>query len=197
MRRCVFALTPLLTAVGNYFIFNEKISKRLWFAIFLGMTGMVWMIKDGLTSGAHDGDVLGFLSTACFAGYILSGKDLRNRIDNLEFTFFAYSLVGLYFGLTIALGPTPFFGYETSSWGALLLLAFGPTLLGHAVFTYCLNFLDVNFMTCATLLEPIFAAGVAAILFNEPVSPATLTAFALISLGVLLVYRPNLKHLMK
>ncbi|MEQ1878507.1 MAG: DMT family transporter [Bdellovibrionia bacterium] len=203
-----FALSPLLTAVGALVFFREPITARLITAIALGLAGLCVMLWGefgtidasalGSVSGrANEGDILGFLSVGCFAGYILVSKSLRTRLPNLVFTFCTYSVVGIGFAGTMIWTATPWANYAPHSWIALVGLTLGPTLLGHAAFTYCLNYLNVNFMTCATLLEPIFAAVTAAWLFGEPIKPATVAAFVLVSAGVLIVYGPNLNFRMK
>lgn len=190
-----FALSPLFTALGALVFFREPITMRLAIAITLGLSGlavMVWGNGASTTSIGREGDLIGLISVACFSGYILLGKSLRSRLPNLIFTLCTYSLVGVGFAISMFLTETAWVGYPTKSWIALVSLALGPTLLGHAAFTYCLSFLNVNFMTCATLMEPIFAAIASAWLFNEPVKPATIVAFVLVSSGVLILYAKSL-----
>ncbi|HEX4922877.1 MAG TPA: DMT family transporter [Bdellovibrionales bacterium] len=187
-----FALSPLLTAIGALVFFGERIHARLVIAVLLGLTGVVWMEwGEFALEGARRGDLLGLLSTAAFAGYILVSKSIRTRLPNLVFTSVTYGLVGVMFAVCLWAQGQPFTGYPASTWAALAALTLGPTLLGHAVFTYCLNYLNVNLMTCATLFEPIFAAIVAAWAFGEPVRLQTVAAFLLVSLGVLILYAPK------
>lgn len=188
-----FALSPLLTAVGALTFFGERIHARLIVAVSLGLAGVIWMEWGEFSlAGARRGDLLGLLSTASFAGYILVSKSIRTRLPNLVFTSVTYGIVGLMFAAALAFRGTPVFDYPLSTWAALVALTVGPTLLGHAVFTYCLNYLNVNFMTCATLFEPVIAALVATWVFGEHVTGQTVGAFMLVSLGVLILYGPKI-----
>ncbi len=141
------------------------------------------------------GDMIGFLSSILFSCYVLSSKGLRQRIDNVPFSLSLYLLSAIGFFLLALSQGTPLTGFEEKTWAMFAALGIGSTLLGHSLFTYCLNFFNVNLMSVSTLSEPIFTALVAYWLFEEPVRGATLLGFVLVTVGIFVLYWPHLRGL--
>ncbi len=84
----------------------------------------------------------------------------------------------------------PLAGYDTQTWIAFAALAIGPTLLGHALFTYCLQFFNVNLMNILILTEPVIASVSAYFILHEPLTPHQVLGFFAISLGVFALFVP-------
>lgn len=196
----LLSLSPVTTAIGAYFLFQDRFNKHLIFSCLLGFSGVAILFSGNLTaSPSHSpsslsGDAWALLSALCFSGYILTGKHVRQKLSNIVYTTGVYAQTALYAAILMVLRDIPFTGYSTQTWWAFLALAVLPTLMGHAIFTYCLNFLDVNFMSCAKLIEPILAAVAAQILFNEPFTDRAIYGFLLTCAAVLALYYPLLRR---
>ncbi len=192
----LFSLNPVLTAIGAWLWFRERVSPHLVLALFVGVAGVAVLFWESAVSNRPDGyhgDAWGALSAAGFSAYILTGKRVRQKIANTAFTTFIYTQAAVYaLGACLALG-VPLSGYPATTWWAFLALAVFPTLLGHALFTYCLNDLNVTFMSCMTLVGPVLAASAAHYLFAEPFTPWAGAAFALTCASMLALYWPNLR----
>lgn len=190
----LFNLNPVTTAIGAYLIFKERISIHLTLACALGFAGVGFLFFESTLSSMHtpisgtNGQLWGVCSAFCFSGYILAGKHLRSRLPNLIFAWAIYLETALLAALSMMTLGIPFMGYSETTWWAFVALAILPTLLGHAIFTYCLNFMDVNFMSCMTLVEPVLAALAAHYLFKENLSAHSSAAFFLTSLSVVALY---------
>lgn len=187
-------LSPVSTAIGAYLFFREKISLHLLLACLLGLAGVAALFGENLLSPdpAHrlalEGDIWGFLSAVFFSGYILTGKHLRTRVPNVVFACAIYFQTAVYAGLAMLIWRVPFSGYSTQTWTAFVALAILPTLMGHAIFTYCLNFMNVNFMSCMTLIEPMLAAIAGRLLFNEQLTAFASVGFLLTASSVVVLY---------
>ena len=81
----------------------------------------------------------------------------------------------------------PFLGYNQTTWLAYLGLAFGSTLMGHALFTYCLQYFNINFMSIITLSEPIISALSAYLIFSEKITADGILGFTLVAVGVVVL----------
>ncbi len=191
----LFSLNPVFTALGALVLFRERIGSHLITALLLGVAGVSVLMGEGWwTAGASSwqGDIYGVLSAATFSAYILTGKRVRQKLGNLPYAFCIYLQTAL-----LALGAClvlhlPLTGFSTTTWWAFAALAVFPTLLGHAIFTYCLNYLNVTFMSCMTLVEPLMAAVVAYFLFQEPFTAWAGIAFVLTCVSVGALYWPTL-----
>jgi len=187
-------LSPVSTAIGAYIFFREKISLHLILACCLGLAGVAALFGENLLSldpthrQALEGDLWGFLSSALFSGYILTGKQIRTRLPNVAFASAIYFQTAVYAAAAMLVWQVPFSGYSTQTWTAYVALAILPTLMGHAIFTYCLNFMNVNFMSCMTLIEPMLAALAGRLLFNEKLTAFAGVAFLLTASSVVVLY---------
>lgn len=188
----LFSMNPLFTAIGAWIFFHEKMQKRHLVSLGLCFAGIFWMMKDSLRFNPEHfvGDLLGFLCAIGFSAYILLSKGLRGKLDNAPFALGTYFTCGVFFVIVMFQQKIPFTGYSQQTWAAFLALAIGSTLLGHALFTHCLKYLNVNMMSCSTLVEPIFSALAASYLFGEAIRPAAIVGFVLVTFGILVLYYP-------
>jgi drug/metabolite transporter (DMT)-like permease len=53
-----------------------------------------------------------------------------------------------------------------------------------------LNFININILSCAKLLEPAIATALAFLFFDEEIGVKTAIAFLLMMVAVLLLFRP-------
>ena len=65
------------------------------------------------------------------------------------------------------------------------LLAVFSTVLGHSIFSWCLRYFSPSFVSASKLCEPVVAAILAGILFDQIPRPNQLTGGILILAGVL------------
>jgi len=199
----LLSLSPVITAIGAYIFFHERISLHLALACALGIGGIAALFGENLLhlDAAHQlalrGDFWGVLSAAFMSGYILVGKHIRTRLANSVFACAIYFQTAIYAMVAMWIWKVPFTGYSHQTWLAFVALAILPTLMGHAIFTYCLNHLNVNFMSCMTLVEPLLAALAAQYLFAEKVTPFAGLGFFLTSASVVALYWEPLSKYVK
>lgn len=191
----LFATNPLFTAAGAYFFFKEKISLRLAIAYVLAGFGIYFLVSHSITFDPErfKGDISALISAAFFSGYILTGRAVRPHYENTLYTFIIYLTTGVLFGVACLFTGVAMTSYPTHSWIAIATLAIVTTLFGHALFTYLLSHMSVNFLSCAKLVEPVFSALVAYFVFQESLANQTLTAFIFTAAAILTLYWPTKK----
>lgn len=194
----LFTLNPVTTAAGAWLIFRHRLSLRLAGAMALGMLGVLSLFGPLLfTSTAPAeirfdllGGLMGVLCAVSFSAYLLTSRELRRRMSNPRFTLELWTVAMLLAALGMWVYDVPFFGYPEKTWWAFLALAWLPTLLGHAIFTWCLNRYDINALSCATLSEPVIAGAVAYWLFGESLTWFEFLSFVLTSASITLLTWP-------
>jgi drug/metabolite transporter (DMT)-like permease len=137
------------------------------------------------------GILAGLASAIFFSCYILSGKSVRESLSNFSFSFSIYATTALVSALAMVFLKVSFFGYSQTTWMAVFGLALLPTLMGHAVLTYCLKYIKINIISCATLIEPALAAASALLLFHEPVSSWFGLSLILATTSVMILFWPE------
>lgn len=181
-------LQPLFAFVGTYFFFKESLSIKTILSGVIAISGSVligW--GDFQVSGqALYGDLLALIACALITIYLLFGQDVRKRLSLVTYTMVVYSAstVALFFYIVVkgqSFGP-----YPTIEWGWFILLAIIPNLFGHTLFNWAIKYVSTNVISIAILFEPVGAAALAYVIFNEKLQATQLIGGAIILVGIIL-----------
>ena len=186
----LFCLNPIFTCLGAFIFLKERPHLFHYLSILLGISGIVALFMD---TTAIQGNFWGLLCAVTFSAYLILSKKLRAKMPNLLFAFGVYLQITIFAGLAMLLMHLDFSNYSDKTWLGFALLAVFPTLLGHAIVTYCLQFLNINFVSCATMVEPPIAILSAALFFNEVLTLSSWIGVILSTMAVLLLHYPYLK----
>lgn len=182
----IYSINPVFTAIGNLIFFKESIVKKHLIAFAFAFSGIFYLVWPKLAQGDHSlsGDLVAILAAVTFSSYALLSKHTRKSIPNSTYTsaFFAVASVCFFiFSFFIGVDVVP---TNDRSWMGIALLTVFPTLLGHNIFTYCMNYIDIQVLSIGKLIEPVISALSAWYFFNEPITFTHLVAFVLISTGI-------------
>lgn len=193
--------SPAVTAIVGWRLFGERLDRVMVAAILLSISGCV------LVAGAYDpalwklntlGIITGLLSGLAFASYSLMGKASALRQINpwstllVGFawaTLFLFALNRLPLGREAGMTTTNLWwlGNSLPGWGALLLLAIGPTIGGYGMYTISLGYLPSSVANLIATLEPVLTAILAYLLLAERMSSIQIFGSILIITGVVLL----------
>jgi drug/metabolite transporter (DMT)-like permease len=184
-----FAINPIFTATASFVFFRERFSLRLLASIGLGLAG-VGVIGWGELSLARAhlyGDGLALLCAVLFTLYFLMGKSVRRVLPTTTYVVGLYGVAALAsFAMMLAL-EIPFVEYDGRTWLCFLLMALGPTMIGHTSFNHALAHLKASWISTATLSEPLLASLVAYLVWKEDFTAHALTGYLLIAASVLML----------
>jgi drug/metabolite transporter (DMT)-like permease len=189
-----FAISPFFTAIGAWFFFREPFERRHVFASILCFAGVGWIFHDSL-SFEHErlmGDALALFSSVLFSCYFLLSKGIRRGLGNFPFTIVTYTSCGLVFAMVLAARGELAPHFDRNTWIALVLLAVGPTLLGHALFTFCLQYFNANLISILILTEPVIGSVTAYFVLGEPIKSGVIMGFLVIATGISGLFLPSL-----
>jgi drug/metabolite transporter (DMT)-like permease len=188
----LFASNPIWTALGSILFTGEKLKRPLIISIAISVLA-IWVMFSNRFSFQEMrlGDLSALLSAFLYSCYMLASLAARRTgVQNKLFSFWIYGICGVCF---LALGlarDVQFTSYPMHTWVAIAGSILFPTLLGHALFTYLLHHININWLSTGKLAEPVMSAFIAWIAFSEPLQPQTILAFVLISMSLLNLYRP-------
>jgi len=183
-------LQVLFVAVAGWALFAERPSARYFFALPPALFGVL------LVSGALDsspgavtaaGVGLGVLTSAAYATFMLVVK--RSQRENsghvvgplAEITAVALAVAAVYGLLRGDLDVTP----AWPAWGWLLLLAWGPQLVGWLLITVSMKRLPIALAALVLLLQPLVAMVLGVVVLGERLSAAQCAGCAVLVLSVL------------
>ncbi len=186
----LFCTNPLFTALGAWVFFRERIRWSHGVAMMFCFFGIYLLLSEKEGIHSLEGDILGVICSILFSAYVLTGKGLRAKLSNLPFASVTYSACALFFCVLMLYQGVPFFEYSTHSWLAFAALAYGSTILGHSLFTHCLQYFHVNVLSISTLVEPALTALSGYLLFQEQVSTRGIWGFVFVGFGISTLYFP-------
>lgn len=190
----LFATTPVWSTLGSIAFFKEKITLRLVFAYILAALAVVILLYNQLHfHGANaNGDLSALISALFYALFMLAGKRSRSEYPNLIVSNIQYFVCAFLFLLVTFYTGNNFIGYAKASWFSVIGQVLVPTFLGHFLFTYLVQFMNLSVMTCGKLVEPIIGAIIAYFVFKENLTPEAFMAFALISASLIVLFAPSI-----
>ncbi|MFZ3151979.1 MAG: EamA family transporter [Anaerolineaceae bacterium] len=193
------------TAVLGHFLLKESLGWGKVLAVALSLGGCL------LVSGALDpavwntnvwGILTGIFSGLGYAAYTLLGRSAARRGLNTWTTIlYTFGFAALFLlGCNLILGgvipanatrPQDMFwlGNHLLGWGALFLLAAGPSLLGFGLYNISLIHLPSGVVNLIASTEPVFTAVIAYFLLGETMSGIQILGGLIILLSVIILQR--------
>lgn len=181
-------------ALGYCLFLKGTLSRKALGAIAITFGGSVLIaLSDSGGSGSHlYGDILALIAAIAVAVYTLLGRIVRQNTSTTVYTYLVYLSCGLVLIALCTMQGVSLLGYGIRTILVGLLLSLFSTILGHSIFSWCLKYFSPSFVSASKLCEPVAAAVLAAILFEEYPGLAQILGSVLILGGVL--YYSQLKE---
>ncbi|BCX11139.1 MAG: hypothetical protein KatS3mg067_0077 [Thermosynechococcus sp.] len=188
--------TPIWSALEGYLCQRQPFKPRTWLgmAIALGGSALIGMAEP-TSAGARNpllGNGLAIAAAWAVSAYFICGQAAQKAglaIHHYALVAYATAAVGL-LPLPPLLGLA-YTGWPLKLYGAIVLLALIPQLLGHTSLNWCLRWLSPTGVTLLGLAEPIVASLFALLLFGEVPTTAVIMGGALVLVGLSLALWPS------
>jgi drug/metabolite transporter (DMT)-like permease len=148
---------PIFVGIGGWLFLKERLGLNLTFGTAFSVlgSGLIGYGDMSLSKEALIGDGLAVLGAVAASGYLLVGRKMRKDRNLISYIFPVYSTAGLILILFALIFQQPFFGYSSSTYFYLFLLALVPQLIGHTTFNWALKYLPASVVAITILGEPI------------------------------------------
>ncbi|MBK8031945.1 MAG: DMT family transporter [Chloroflexi bacterium] len=182
------------TAVFAWWLFGEQLRLPKIMAVTLSLIGCV-MVANAYDPAMWNinpvGIVTGLGTGVLFAFYNLMGKSAAQRgLDTWNSLLYSFAFATLFTfvfnllpGTSTALVPD----LPLNGWLILILLSFGPTVLGFGLYTASMRYLSASTASLLATLEPAFTAVEAYLWLGERLSIVQIIGSLVILAGVVLV----------
>ena len=202
--------TPLWVALLSPVVLKEKVSSRFYWGMAVAIIGGICIAISGpcrlntaglSCSGSvfeRGSQTLWGMALALFgawmaSGYMLIGRKMRLKMDNLSYTTAVYTVSAIVLILVVILRGEKLLGYSPQIYALFVALAVIPQLLGHSVLNYSLEVLPATVVSMALLGEPIGSTILAVIFLNEIPSTLEIIGGIFILLGIVISVLPESK----
>lgn len=184
----ILQATPIVVVAGAALIFREKVGRRRWAAIFVGLVGVVVIIRPGT-------DSFSMLSVLAILGMLgFAGRDLASRAAPSSLST---SILGLYGFLSVVAAGALFSAWETAPFvfpdfkTSLYLL--GAVLSGIAAYSSLMKAMrtgEVSAVTPFRYTRLLFGIAFGVLLFDEQLGISMLIGCGLIvASGLFILWR--------
>lgn len=184
---------PVILIVLERVLFKRHFRPLVWIGVLGAFTGSVLLgisndTQGGLFPDAWLGNLLAFVAAICFVLYFLLGNRIRQQTVWIDYVFYVYSSAALTcVALTLFwVGALPYISGSAVLAG--VLLAIGPTILGHGSMNYAVKYISPTLLSTLILTEVVIAALGAWLLFGEVPGLSSLLAMIIIIGGVSLTW---------
>lgn len=165
---------PLLIAIALA-VAGRPPAAGTWFAIALAIVGTLIITfggGEGEIAGAPAqspllGNGLALIGAATMACYLMIGDRVRDTLSTSAYAARTYLVAAVTtFAISIVRG-IDLLGFDRTTWLAILCMIIGPQLAGHTALNYLLGQLGSVSVSLALLVEPLGAAFLAWLAFQE------------------------------
>ena len=132
--------------------------------------------------------VLALIGANMVAAYFIIGRRMRANymVSNIPYVFFVNLYSSFFLFIIAMILNTNLSGFPVLDLVWFILLALGPSLLGHAMFTYAMKKLSARTVSLAVIGETIGASILSWLVLGESLSPIIGVAGLFILSGIAL-----------
>jgi len=186
---------PVFVAVISYLLWNESLNKKTILGITIALCGVVLINYGGfvLNSRAIFGNLLALLAAISMGGYLIIGRQLRDRISLMPYLSIIYASSAVILLLVTVFSGYSLFGYSGNTYAMFFLLALIPQLIGHSSLNLAVRLMPVTLVSVGILGEPVIAIALGYIILGEGMTITEIMG-SLLTLGgifIVMLYKPK------
>jgi len=180
---------PVFVAILGYIFLKERIGVSGVIAVIMALGGTYLIARGDLTIDFQHlkGDLLALGGAVTAGSYLFLGRFVRRRVNLIPYIFTVYGVSAftiLILGLASGTIHAP---AARADYLLFLLMAAGPTILGHSLYNYALRHLPAFPVGMSILGEPVLATIWGIMIFGEIPIATTLVGGIIIILSVAMV----------
>jgi drug/metabolite transporter (DMT)-like permease len=190
--------SPLWVALLSPMVLNERLSKWVIAGLLLALLGGTVVALGGDAGEAPTrpepllGNGLAIIGAMAAAGYLMIGRQLRQRLHVITYIWTVYSVTAIFLVLALLITGGTLFGFSASGYLWIAMLGIVPQLMGHSSFNYALAFFPAVYVSIVTLAEPIGSSVLAMIFLNEYPGVLSIVGSGLILGGIAVASKEQL-----
>ena len=189
-------VAPMFVVLGGWLLFRTRVTGTYLTGLAAAMTGVFILSRASLSLSEDHfyGDLLGVLTAVFYAAYQMSVERLRRRFSTMTIMKYAIPVSALCMVPAALASGEELFPVTLAGWAFLIALAAGPQVFGQGLIAWALAHLPVAFASVSLLLQPVTAALVAWMLFDEVIGPQQAVGGVIVLAGIMLARRGSTRR---
>lgn len=172
----IIATIPIFTVIFAILLLKEPITKKIMIGVPLSLCGVIIISLVGTSGNPFEITYLSaaaavLISALVGAGYTIAGKRMLCRYSALSLTAYAFLFgsLGLFPFLSASL-TSEIVSLTWKGWGAVLFLAFLPTVVGYVLWYVALEIKTASEICVFLYFIPVLSTLISFFLFNESIT---------------------------
>ncbi len=179
---------PILVGVVAHFFMGERLSRLNAVGIAIGLLGVVILTRGDASEGTSTlyGDLLALLGGVAAGVYILAGRQTRKRISLVVYAFVVFASCATFLLIAVVVTGTELFTLQAEEWMLFLVMAIGPSILGHTMYNWTLRYVPASVVSMSLLGEPVGSTALALLLLSETPPESAIVGGVVILVGIVM-----------
>ncbi len=179
-------LASVFTVVAGYFLFKETFSKLFVAGLVLAMAGAATLVGQNAAYSPEFlvGDLLGLLTAFALTGYIITAAKARTVLSTTMLMAGSAVISAVLLLAPAILADGTFIPATANGWLPLIGLALVTHILGQGLIIYGLAHISPAYGSIGLLIQPVVAAILAWLIFNEALGPLHMAGAVMILAGI-------------
>jgi drug/metabolite transporter (DMT)-like permease len=188
-------LAPVVVVIAAWLLFGERVSRMFVGGLAVAIAGIVVLMGDSLTlSKSHLlGDILGVSTSLFYGGYLLAVARARRSASTVFIMAVGGTVSAIILGIVAAAAEGQVWPQTGRGWLIAVLQSGTVQVGGQTLIAASLAHVPAGFGATVLLLQPVVAALIAWVWFNEPLSLWQGVGAAAILGGVEIARRASLR----
>lgn len=190
-------LTPIFAAAFGYLVFKERLGAGVLFGGFAAMTGAVMLALGRAQGGVGPasveegwiGDAMSLVAALGYAGYLLIVRSLGSRVSVGAVMLWAGIASALFTLALCLITGEPLLPHSWQGWAILIALGVLVQAGGQGLIAYGVGRLPIVVSTVLLWTQPLAAAALSWVMFDERLGVIALVGAALLLFGLYTVQR--------
>ncbi len=183
----IFQVNPIMVAFGAYFVFKEKITKNIVYALLFTAVGCGLLFWEPSAHVTGLGVFLVFLSALFYTFYVIVGKKMLKDIPPMVVTTYTTVGCGIFLFFYSLINGKMVLVTEPNIFGVIAILSIFSTIISILTFAMGLRILGATKASIISAVEPVITVVLAFILFGERLNWIQMMGASLIVLSILVI----------
>ncbi|MGD8327205.1 MAG: DMT family transporter [Sphingomonadales bacterium] len=179
-------LAPFFVAAYIFLFRRQSLGRPTWAALACAALGIALLTSQNVELGGTrlKGDILGIITAACYAGYMLSVANARVFAGAMHVNLYTSGAAALFLAIIMTVLGESILPASFDGWWVLIGLALISQVLGQGLIVYAFAHLPITFGALSLLLQPVLAAIIAWFLFGEGIAPIEIIGGAIVLIAI-------------
>jgi drug/metabolite transporter (DMT)-like permease len=184
--------SPLWVTFLSFVFFRETLNKFQVIGLILSFFGVILIAflnsSFEIFGEFQEGVILALFGGIAVAFYFIIGKRMRSsfNVSNIPYTYFVNVFCAFFLFVYSFIFSENVFVFATEDLIWFFALAIGPSLLGHALYTYAMKVLSSQSVSLSVLGEAIGASILSFVFLSEILSIPTIIGGFFIGVGIIM-----------